>query len=242
MSEAKQPLLDASRDLDRSEKSLSWRPRVQIGLLIALCALLLGDTALRLRPWTSRGAVGVARRSTWAGEAIGPATEAVRLLSAPLVDAPQPLCSWPSGTLLRFRNFGLDGPVFIAANLYNSEAVLKTWIVELPRFVSVRQLSRTTLTMQLVGPHLVHLSIYENGSSDQTVALIGHLARVLIDLGASVTIHATGDTEPRPPRYERIAMLAELRNRALAPLTNPAVEAGRPFRSVLCARPPPCLL
>ena len=234
--DAKLPLLeDASQEPETPPSPARGRARVQTGLLIALCALLATDALVRLRFPAPAAAARVARRSTWGGETIRQDTEAVRLLGPSLVDAAQPSCSWPSSTLLRFRNFTLDGPVFVAANLYDSEDVLKTWIVELPRFVQVCRVPSTALTVQYVGPHLVHLSIYENGSTDSTVALLGHLARTLLDLGASVTIHAAGDAEPRPAEFKRIPMLAALRNRALAPLTDPAVEAGQPFTSVLCA-------
>jgi len=90
------------------------------------------------------------------------------------------------------------------------------------------------LTPQVIGPHNVHVSIYENGSTDRTVELIGHLAWLLDSLGATFTVHAAGDSEQsHKEEGHRIHVLAALRNKLIAPLRDPDVVANSPFRTVL---------
>ncbi|GAA5946731.1 hypothetical protein JCM10213_004672 [Rhodosporidiobolus nylandii] len=105
------------------------------------------------------------------------------------------------------------GPTLFALNLYNSEAVLPV-------------LTRSLLSLaSFLGPETVHISIFENGSTDRTVAALAHLAAALTALGAPHTIVS----DPRRTEWnkvDRIAQLALYRNVALAPLAEARYSAN----------------
>lgn len=93
----------------------------------------------------------------------------------------------------------------VALNLYNSELVIPA-------------LSHALLAVaSFLGPDNVHISIFENGSTDRTVAALAHLARALSALGADHDVVS----DPRTTdwkKVDRIDQLAVFRNVALAPL------------------------
>lgn len=97
------------------------------------------------------------------------------------------------------------GRTFFALNLYNSEFV-------------VPALSHALLhAISLLGPSSVHVSVFENGSTDNTTTALAHLAAALTALGAEHTIVS----DPRQTNWkavDRIDQLAVYRNVALAPL------------------------
>ncbi|BGP08705.1 hypothetical protein JCM10049v2_004554 [Rhodotorula toruloides] len=98
-----------------------------------------------------------------------------------------------------------QGKTLIALNLYNSEDVIPT-------------LSHALLTVtSFLDPSTVHVSIFENGSTDKTTLALAHLAAALTALGVSHTILS----DPRKTNWkavDRIAQLAVYRNVVLAPL------------------------
>ncbi|GAA5856697.1 hypothetical protein JCM9279_000306 [Rhodotorula babjevae] len=93
----------------------------------------------------------------------------------------------------------------VALNLYNSELVIPA-------------LSHALLAVAaFLGPHNVHISIFENGSTDRTTSALAHLARALSALGADHDVVS----DPRTTdwkKVDRIDQLAVFRNVALAPL------------------------
>ncbi|BGP40697.1 hypothetical protein JCM10449v2_004659 [Rhodotorula kratochvilovae] len=100
---------------------------------------------------------------------------------------------------------GGEGATLLALNLYNSEHVVPALAHALLR------------TAALLGPSSVHISIFENGSTDRTVPALAHLARALSALGASHDVVS----DPRRTNWravDRIDQLAVYRNEALAPL------------------------
>lgn len=94
---------------------------------------------------------------------------------------------------------------FIAMNLHNNLPIIPDLFFQLFR------------TIAHLGPPYVFLSIYENGSTDDTPAhLQTTLVRALDALGVDHSI--TTSTERRPDNAHRIQYLARVRNRALNPL------------------------
>ncbi|KPV77808.1 glycosyltransferase family 69 protein [Rhodotorula graminis WP1] len=87
----------------------------------------------------------------------------------------------------------------VALNLYNSELVIPA-------------LSHALLAVaSFLGPANVHISIFENGSTDRTVAALAHLARALSALGADHDVVS----DPRTTdwkKVDRIDQLAVFRN------------------------------
>ncbi|GAA6043881.1 hypothetical protein JCM8097_004281 [Rhodosporidiobolus ruineniae] len=96
-------------------------------------------------------------------------------------------------------------PTLFALNLYNSEAV-------------VPSLSRTLLSLAtFLGPETIHVSIFENGSRDNTTVALAHLAASLTAANVPHTI----TSDPRRTdwtKVERITQLAVYRNVAFEPL------------------------
>ncbi|GAA6055314.1 hypothetical protein JCM3770_004835 [Rhodotorula araucariae] len=97
------------------------------------------------------------------------------------------------------------GATLLALNLYNSEHV-------------VPALAHALLgAAAILGPASVHISVFENGSTDRTVPALAHLARALSALGASHDV--VSDARRTNWRaVDRIDQLAVYRNEALAPL------------------------
>ena len=118
----------------------------------------------------------------------------------------------------RYSSLPHSGPYLLALNLYNSQEVLPT-------------LSRTILTVSdFLGRQNVHVSIFENGSRDNTTVALAHLAAALTTLGVQHTIVS----DPRSTdwkRVDRIDQLAVYRNVALAPVSEGL--HGKEFEDVL---------
>ncbi|BGP13434.1 hypothetical protein JCM10213_008594 [Rhodosporidiobolus nylandii] len=103
------------------------------------------------------------------------------------------------------------GPTFLALNLYNSASVLPS-------------LSRTLLSLAaFLGPQTVHVSIFENGSTDETPLALAHLAAALTALGTPHTI-VSDECRTDWKRVDRIAQLAVYRNVAMEPLPQDAED------------------
>jgi len=118
----------------------------------------------------------------------------------------------------RYSSLPHSGPYLLALNLYNSQEVLPT-------------LSKTLLTVSdFLGRQNVHVSIFENGSTDNTTLALAHLAAALSTLGIRHTI--VSDPRPTPwAMVDRIDQLAVYRNVALKPVTEGL--HGRDFEDVL---------
>lgn len=109
------------------------------------------------------------------------------------------------------------GRTLIALNLFNSQHVIPV-------------LARALLTVSaFLGPHNVHIAVFENGSWDNTVTAMGHLAAALTALGVDHTI-LTDSTQTHWGEVDRIAQLAVFRNVVLQPLTSSNTTA---FESIV---------
>ncbi|KAJ2118379.1 hypothetical protein GGF48_004599, partial [Coemansia sp. RSA 921] len=107
----------------------------------------------------------------------------------------------------RYRNVSQSsGRVFVAVNLYNSERVLPNMATQLLAFA------------KMLGRKQVFLSVYENGSSDNTKSILQALERTVKELGIPHSI--VTDSRQRPQHYHRIEYMADIRNRALEALYN----------------------
>jgi alpha-1,3-mannosyltransferase len=100
----------------------------------------------------------------------------------------------------------------LAADFHNSAAVLPNFIVQTMRLVL------------LLPPGLLHVSVYESGSSDNTAHWLELLQMLLFIAGVPNSITANGDIL-RAPGQERIRHLATIRNAALLPLTTNSFPA-----------------
>ncbi|CEQ41933.1 SPOSA6832_03708, partial [Sporobolomyces salmonicolor] len=120
----------------------------------------------------------------------------------------------------RYSSLPSSGPYLLALNLYNSQSVLPT-------------LARTLLAVaDYLGRQNVHISIFENGSTDSTTMGLAHLAAALSAMGVEHTIVS----DPRPTdwkRVDRIDQLAVYRNVALAPVQRGLLSSARAFEDVL---------
>ncbi|KAJ2460757.1 hypothetical protein GGF42_000640 [Coemansia sp. RSA 2424] len=108
---------------------------------------------------------------------------------------------------------GAIEPVFVAANLYNSEKVLPNMAAQLLALADT------------LGHNRLFVSIYENGSNDKTKEILHRLNETLEAQGIAHRI-ATDDT-PKPEHVHRIEYLAKLRNYALEPLNSTGSKFGR---------------
>ena len=108
---------------------------------------------------------------------------------------------------------------FFAINLYNSFDVIPDIFATLFRVASI------------LGFHNVYVSIYENGSSDQTKALLRMFDALTRAVGLRVVIRTSMRT--RGAFNHRIEYLAEVRNAALVPLHELRDNDGEIFDSVV---------
>ncbi|KAJ2348789.1 hypothetical protein GGH91_001193 [Coemansia sp. RSA 2671] len=104
-------------------------------------------------------------------------------------------------------------PVFIAANLYNSESVLPNMAAQLLALADT------------LGHTRLFVSIYENGSRDKTKEILNRFNETLTALGIPHRVIA--DDRPKPKHTHRIEYLAALRNLALEPLYSSNTAYGR---------------
>ncbi|KAJ2804486.1 hypothetical protein H4S07_004214, partial [Coemansia furcata] len=91
---------------------------------------------------------------------------------------------------------GKTEPVFVAANLHNSEKVLPNMAAQLLALADT------------LGHNRTFISIYENGSSDRTKDILQQLNETLNALGIPHSIVA--DDTPKPEHVHRIEYLAKV--------------------------------
>ncbi|KAG8991459.1 capsular associated protein [Tulasnella sp. JGI-2019a] len=108
---------------------------------------------------------------------------------------------------------------FFAINLYNSFDVIPDIFATLFRVASI------------LGYHNVFVSIYENGSSDQTKALLRIFDALTKTVGMRIVIRTSMRT--RGAFNHRIEYLAEVRNAAMVPLHELRDNEGEVFDSVV---------
>ncbi|KAI7887443.1 hypothetical protein K492DRAFT_202607 [Lichtheimia hyalospora FSU 10163] len=96
--------------------------------------------------------------------------------------------------------------LFIAANLYNNEPILNYWITEVERLA------------QWAGPTRVFISVYENGSQDQTKQILTSWQDRLEEMNIPHRIITDDQPKMTTDSIRRIVTLAHVRNQALAPL------------------------
>lgn len=114
--------------------------------------------------------------------------------------------SEPHSTNTVHRDLSSDGEhkYFFAINLYNSFDIIPDLFATLFRVAAI------------LGYHNVYVSIYENGSTDQTKALLRIFDALTRTVGMRVTIRTSQRT--RGAFNHRIEYLAEVRNAAFVPL------------------------
>lgn len=108
---------------------------------------------------------------------------------------------------------------FFAINLYNSFDVIPDLF------------SNMFKVSAILGYHNVFVSVYENGSSDQTKALLRIFDALCRSVGLRVVIRTSLRT--RGAFHHRIEYLAEVRNAALAPLQELRDAEGEVFDSII---------
>jgi alpha-1,3-mannosyltransferase len=114
---------------------------------------------------------------------------------------------------------GAGHKYFFAINLYNSFDVIPDIFATLFR------------TASILGFQNVYVSIYENGSSDQTKALLRIFDALARTVGLRVIIRTSMRT--RGAFNHRIEYLAEVRNAALVPLHELRNDEGEIFDSIV---------
>jgi len=148
---------------------------------------------------------------------------------APLVGHnPPAIGSWISGLLggevdhaqaVRRDLAASEHKYFFAINLYNSFDVIPDLFATLFRVAAI------------LGYHNVFVSIYENGSSDQTKALLRIFDALTRSVGMRVMIRTSMRT--RGAFNHRIEYLAEVRNSAFVPLHELRDSEGEYFDSIV---------
>jgi len=107
----------------------------------------------------------------------------------------------------RYKTVLTGRRIFIGFNLFNSRAIMNDLIYQLLRLVAA------------IGANNVFISIYENGSEDDTKIFLSKLDMLLSVFGVPRRVLA--DFSPkRRPSQNRIEYLAAARNRVLEPLLN----------------------
>jgi alpha-1,3-mannosyltransferase len=114
---------------------------------------------------------------------------------------------------------GTQHKYFFAINLYNSFDVIPDIFSTLFRVAAV------------LGYNNVFVSIYENGSKDQTKALLNIFDALLRSVGIRVVIRTSQRT--RGAFNHRIEYLAEVRNAALVPLHELREREGEFFDTIV---------
>ncbi len=114
---------------------------------------------------------------------------------------------------------GKQHKYFIAINLYNSFDVIPDLFATMFR------------TAAVLGYHNVYVSIYENGSNDQTKALLKIFDALGRTVGLRIIIRTSMRT--RGAFNHRIEYLAEVRNAAMVPLHELRDTEGEIFDSII---------
>ncbi|KAK9766832.1 hypothetical protein K7432_003795 [Basidiobolus ranarum] len=99
----------------------------------------------------------------------------------------------------------LTGKYFIAANLYNNEAILPQWSSELLRLV------------ETIGSASVYISIVESNSKDGTKKFLKSFGNILDQRGIHHRILMSDDKDKGNRVANRIPFMAEIRNQVLEP-------------------------
>lgn len=134
------------------------------------------------------------------------------LLGDPLLTShPSPLCRLNEFQQDRYNALIREQPYsqrkyLIGINLYDSADVAPALIRAMYSVISS------------LGPDRFHVSIYENGSKDDTPHQLFLLAKLLRQLGAGYTLVSDPNRQPGWVEGQRIVGLAELRNVVLQPL------------------------
>lgn len=114
-------------------------------------------------------------------------------------------CVWRDGDDVKYAGLKRRGRYLFALNLWNNQVVFPS-------------LARTLLSLaSFLGEDNVHVSIFENGSTDNTTIAMAHFAAALTALGADHTI-VSDQRRTDWSRVDRIAQLAIFRNIVLLPL------------------------
>lgn len=114
-------------------------------------------------------------------------------------------CEWGDADEERFRGLKDDGPYLFALNLWNNQVVFPT-------------LSRTLLSLSnYLGTENVFISIFENGSTDNTTLAMANFASVLTAAGVDHRI-VSDKRKTNWKKVDRIAQLSVYRNVALEAL------------------------
>lgn len=116
-----------------------------------------------------------------------------------------------------YSSLQMQGPYLIGLNLYNSAHIIPT--------LSTALLAVSTF----LGPANVHISIFENGSTDKTKVALAHFARSLGVLGVEHTI-LSDDRATDWKSVAKIEQLAVYRNVIIEPLLMNRTEA---FKSII---------
>ncbi|KAF8607392.1 CAP59-like protein [Ceratobasidium sp. AG-I] len=124
-----------------------------------------------------------------------------------------------TSTRRRSELAALGHKYFFAINLYNSFDVIPDLFATLFRVAAV------------LGYHNVFVSIYENGSTDQTKALLRIFDSLTRSVGMRVVIRTS--MRRRGAFNHRIEYLAEVRNAAMVPLHELRENEGEVFDSVV---------
>ena len=121
---------------------------------------------------------------------------------------------------------GVPDKFFIAASLYNSEAIFGDWSRELLKLTAHREFPRSTPKNQVcsnstVGEENTFISIYESNSNDTTKSLLEKFRTTLDTNGIGHRIVMEDQSYrwwPYGTAPERIQLIADARNMALEPL------------------------
>lgn len=128
-------------------------------------------------------------------------------------------CAWTRADEERYGYLANKGRYLFALNLWNNQIVFPT-------------LSRTLLHLSyFLGLDNVHISIFENGSSDNTTFAMAELAAGLTSAGVGHTI-VSDERRTDWKKVDRIAQLAVYRNLVLAPL-NGTKEGEKEFGEIV---------
>ena len=128
-------------------------------------------------------------------------------------------CAWTPADEEKYAYLAGKGRYLFALNLWNNQVVFPT-------------LSRTLLHLSyFLGLDNVHVSIFENGSSDNTTLAMAELAAGLTSAGIAHTI-LSDKRRTDWKKVDRIAQLAVYRNLVIAPL-NGTREGEKAFGEIV---------
>ena len=104
-------------------------------------------------------------------------------------------CEWSEEDERVYKPLRDQGPYLFALNLWNNQKVLPT-------------IARTLLDLSdFLGPNSTHISIFENGSTDNTTQVMAHFAAALTARGVGHTIVS----DPRKTDWKKVDRIAQVR-------------------------------